>query len=98
MTIADLVSPHTCQTSDRCGSPPCFQGKLWATADSRAIHKCAASCAIHLGDMVLGLTAWAQDHDIPSAELEVLVVDPAVPLHTPAESANGYAFATILIV
>jgi hypothetical protein len=69
---------YVCQAEAECDSPPSFQARLDGARDEQQprVHVETDSCARHLGEMVVAMTKWANDHHLTSGDLTVLAIDP----------------------
>lgn len=99
MISLPLVIPHgTCQASRPCTGTPCFQIQLEAPASPQPAHRDAAACPSHLGEVVCGLAAWAQEQGLEGGYVTVLAVGPSpvsCPPAAPSATACGFAFTSI---
>mgnify|MGYP001175620918 CR=1 FL=1 len=86
------------QTSRRCcETPPCFQAQLEATAGLQHTSLAAELCALHWGEAVQALIAWASGQGM-SGHLTVLAIDPPSserPTGGPRQLPGSLAFSTI---
>ncbi len=71
------IPPVVCH-ADHCRRPPRFQVCLDAVAASRPVRANVEACALHLGDVVQALVAWARNRNVHEGQLTVLTVDPPV--------------------
>jgi hypothetical protein len=100
--LLTYVPSVRCQAGHPCERAPCFQARLEAVADRRAVRRHAEVCAEHLGDAVQALAAWAHDRGL-EGKVTVLAIDQPAP-GTPTEpvspgdrAARGFAFGTIVL-
>jgi hypothetical protein len=94
-TSLPVVLPHgSCQASQPCTVPPCFHVRLDARARPRAVHREAAACPRHVGEVVCRLTAWAHEQGLTCGQVTVLAIDRSAALLPPA-AARGFPFGSI---
>jgi hypothetical protein len=97
MTTTTITS-H-CQAAGPCPQPPCFHAHLEAQSTPAPVRRTADLCAVHLGDVVHDLTAWAHRAGLTSGQVTVSIITAAsgqLPVPAAGQPASGgLAFATI---
>jgi len=92
-----------CEAYRQCRRAPCFEAQLEAQSGILRIHRNAALCADHLGDMVQSLAAWARREGVTHGTVTVLAVDPTCPLRAadqaiPRTLSHAFQFSVITLV
>jgi len=76
--VLPCTSSRACQADRTCARLPRFQARLDAAQDAQRpeIHERTEACANHLGVMVVAMSTWAREHDLVSADLTILIIEP----------------------
>ena len=102
--ILPCTSSRACQADRTCVRLPRFQARLDADQDVQrpGIHKRTEACANHLGAMVVAMTAWVREHDLGSADLTILTIEPPACESYPGQhqhreyaQTSGFVFSII---
>jgi hypothetical protein len=87
---------ESCQAHPSCDRAPFFGATLKAKAGQRPVRRDVKLCAVHLGDVVQLLIAWASEHGLTQGQVTVLIIDRS-PLKQPLapQPVDGYTFGKI---